>query len=73
MIENLKWRKSSYSVANSACLEIAVIRAGSEPTADIEAVALRDSKDPSGDFLIYHTESWRWFIDDIRAGRLQRP
>lgn len=47
------WRKSSYSGGAGACVEIAV------PT--VGAVAVRDSKDPSGPQLRFSAEAWRAF------------
>jgi hypothetical protein len=60
------WHKSSYSVANSACVEVAVAE-------DAGHVMMRDSKDPTGAMLVYDRDVWLGFIDDIRAGRLRRP
>ena len=60
------WRKSTYSVANSACVEIAL-------SADGDRVMMRDSKDPDGAVLTYGTEGWRSFIQDLREGRVRRP
>lgn len=68
MTADLNWRKSSYSVANSACVEVAII--GSEPDPS-PAIAVRDSKNPSGAVLFFQSESWRWFIDDVRSGRIR--
>ncbi|MFI1994842.1 DUF397 domain-containing protein [Actinoplanes sp. NPDC020271] len=59
------FKKSSYSVANSACVEVAIDE-------NRGVVMMRDSKDPAGAILHYESESWRAFIDDIRADRLRR-
>jgi len=63
---SLEWRKSSYSVANSACVEVAISEGG-------DAVFVRDSKDPHGGTLCYDRDTWRRLIEDIRADRLRRP
>ncbi|WP_221321129.1 DUF397 domain-containing protein [Actinoplanes sp. L3-i22] len=60
------FRKSSYSVANSACVEVAA-------SAERNVVMMRDSKNPSGAVLCYESDSWRAFIDDVRADRIRRP
>ncbi|MFI6156005.1 DUF397 domain-containing protein [Kitasatospora sp. NPDC051170] len=49
----LTWRKSSYSGGAGACVEMAVPTSG--------AVAVRDSKDPSGPQLRFSAEAWRAF------------
>lgn len=59
------WFKSSYSVANSACIEVAV-------DADTR-ILMRDSKNPSGDILTFDRNGWNAFIEDVRSGRLRRP
>ncbi|MEV6348899.1 DUF397 domain-containing protein [Actinoplanes sp. NPDC051851] len=58
------WRKSSYSVANSACVEIAM-------SDNREIVMMRDSKNPSGPVLTYGSGAWRSFVEDVRADRLR--
>ena len=73
MATNLHWRKSSYSVANSACIEVAIIREEHDGAGDPPTIAIRDSKSANSPVLTYRADAWRWFIDDIRAGRLRRP
>jgi hypothetical protein len=53
------WRKAQRSVANGACVEVAMLP---------DAVAVRDSKDPSGLVLSYEPVQWRAFLDSARSG-----
>lgn len=56
MIGN-QWRKSSYSGGeNTACVEVAFTT---------PAVAVRDSKDPSGPHLTVAPSSWRGFLTSV--------
>jgi hypothetical protein len=57
------WFKSSRSVANSACLEVRFDG----------RVLVRDSKDPSGDVLVFTEGAWSEFIEDVKSGRFCRP
>ena len=60
-IDNLVWRKSSYSGSNGGnCVEIAVL------TGDGRAV--RDSKDHAGPVLAFAPDDWRAFTVAIKAG-----
>lgn len=61
----MTWRKSSYSVANGACVEVCVDGEGDD------TVMVRDSKDPDGSILTYGRESWSRFVEDIKAGRVR--
>lgn len=47
------WRKSTYSNADGNCVEVAI-----HPS----AVAVRDSKDPTGPVLTFATAEWREFL-----------
>ena len=62
--ETKRWRKSSRSAGNGNCVEVAFTPA---------AVAVRDSKDPSGPELSFDLGSWRTFIGSIRDGEYDRP
>ncbi|MGW4891266.1 DUF397 domain-containing protein [Kitasatospora sp. NPDC004240] len=56
------WRKSSYSGAQSECVEIAV----DAP----DAVPVRDSKDPSGPVLRFSPVAWASFIVAVKDGTM---
>jgi hypothetical protein len=55
-----QWRKSSYSSANGACVEVAHLP---------EAIAVRDSKDPAGPKLIFTRPEWAAFVESAKSGR----
>jgi hypothetical protein len=60
---NLHWRKSSYSSAQNACVEVADTGA---------AHAVRDSKDPGRGHLLVTPEAWRAFVAEIKEGKYNR-
>lgn len=57
------WRKSSRSAANG-CVEIASFQS---------SIAIRDSKDRSGAFLLFSPAEWRDFLGGVRAGEFDLP
>lgn len=57
--DGLRWRKSTRSAANGACVEIAELTG---------AVAVRDSKDPNGPRLRFDLTAWRDFVAGVQAG-----
>ena len=60
-IDNLFWRKSSYSGSNGGnCVEVADNLPG--------VVAVRDSKDPGGPVLAFGPDEWRAFTAAIKMG-----
>jgi hypothetical protein len=60
-LTHAEWRKSSYSGANGGqCVEVAV----NLP----DAVALRDSKNPSGPALMVEPQAFAALLAGIRAG-----
>ncbi|MEV6490013.1 DUF397 domain-containing protein [Actinoplanes sp. NPDC051633] len=55
----LRWRKSA-ACGPSNCVEVASAGPG--------AIAVRDSKDPSGPVLTYTADEWRDFIAGAKNG-----
>lgn len=55
-----QWRKSSYSSANGACVEVAQNLPG--------IVAVRDSKNPAAPKLIISPADWQTFLSSVRDG-----
>ncbi|MDX3455728.1 DUF397 domain-containing protein [Streptomyces sp. ME02-8801-2C] len=54
------WTKSSYSTGNGACVEVkSPIHA---------AMAVRDSKVPSGPTLAFPADSWNSFVAEVSRG-----
>jgi hypothetical protein len=63
------WRKSSFSGGNGgACVEVAIVPGDTE--GGDGAVALRDSKNPSGPALLFTPGEWREFTRAVRHGKL---
>ncbi|MEU5433252.1 DUF397 domain-containing protein [Streptomyces sp. NPDC020719] len=58
------WTKSSYSAAQSDCVETAGLGAA--------LVAIRDSKRPSGPALVFGRAAIQDFLDGIRGGQHAR-
>jgi len=54
-----EWRKSTYSNAQSNCVEVAANLAG--------IVAVRDSKDPHGPALIFTPGQWQTFTAGMKS------
>lgn len=55
------WRKSTYSNADGNCVEVAVGRL---------AVAVRDSKHPTGPVLTFAAAEWQEFLRGVRKDQL---
>ena len=60
-MDNLVYRKSSYSGQQNNCVEVAPVRDGA---------AVRDSKDPDGPVLRFDADTWRAFIGAVKSDRL---
>ena len=54
------WIKSSFSAANSNCVEAARLSDG--------RISVRDSKDPYGGTLQFTPAEWRAFLGGVRNG-----
>nr|CTQ92287.1 hypothetical protein [Kibdelosporangium sp. MJ126-NF4] len=54
---NNTWRKSSYSVAENECVELAV---------GIESTGIRDSKNPDGGKVTVGAESFSVFLTSLK-------
>jgi hypothetical protein len=58
-LHRLDWRKAQASISNGACVEVALANG---------AVAVRDSRDPDGNVLLYSINSWHSFLRAARVG-----
>lgn len=63
MTDRLVFRKSSHSGGGQDCVEVADLPG---------AVAVRDSKDPSGTVLTLSRLGWRRLADVVKSGALSR-
>lgn len=60
-VSELDWRKSSYSVNNGACVELAAISG---------EVLVADSAEQTRNVLRFSVRTWQLLLDDLRSGRL---
>lgn len=58
-----RWRKSTRSTTETACVEVAQ---------DTELAAIRDSKDASGPVLTFAPGALAAFLAQVRTGRFDR-
>ncbi|WP_329563833.1 DUF397 domain-containing protein [Kitasatospora sp. NBC_01266] len=54
----LNWYKSSYSGAQSDCVETGRVVTG--------GMAVRDSKDPHGPALVFRADAWQAFLASVQ-------
>ena len=56
---DVTWGKSTRSGANGNCVEVARLK---------EAIAVRDSKNPSGPVLVFTPTEWEAFLEGAKRG-----
>jgi hypothetical protein len=62
-LDNVTWRKSSYSGSNGGnCVEVAALPGN--------VLAVRDSKNPDGPALTFSRAEWRTFTTALKTGAL---
>lgn len=62
-LDNVTWRKSSYSGSNGGnCVEVAALPGN--------VLAVRDSKNPDGPVLTFSRAEWRTFTTTLKTGPL---
>lgn len=61
-VDTISFRKSSYSNANGECVEVASYSA--------RLVAVRDSKDSAGSWLLCTAAGWQEFVAQVRGGHI---
>ncbi|CAM5480133.1 hypothetical protein KAURM247S_01166 [Kitasatospora aureofaciens] len=59
-LSGLVWHKSSFSGAQSECVEVA--------DGVLGLVPVRDSKDPDGPVLSFGIEAWACFLAGVKCG-----
>jgi hypothetical protein len=60
-LTNAQWSKSSFSMGNGNCVEVALLPSGE--------IALRDTKDgDSGPVLMFTASEWRAFLSGAKDG-----
>ena len=70
-LSHAEWRGSPGSDSDGACVEVAIVPGGTEASGG--AVALRDSKNPTGPALLFTPDEWREFTRAVRHGEAGRP
>ncbi len=78
-LSRARWRTSSYSGTNGACVEVAVAwRTSSYSSANGECievaanaqVLVRDTKDSEGPVLAFRPDVWQRFARHVKVGKL---
>ena len=76
-MSGVTWRKSSRSTNNGACVEVGTWRKSSRNAqqgdgagvgADVQVIAVRDSKNPEGARLAFSRREWASFAGRVKAG-----
>lgn len=62
MIDEVVWRKSSYSGPHDNCVTVSTLAAG--------ARAVKDSKDPARGVIVFARGEWSAFVSALRLGSL---
>ncbi|MBQ1076067.1 DUF397 domain-containing protein [Micromonospora sp. C31] len=62
-LSRAQWKKSTRSSGNGQCVEVADLA---------DAVALRDSKDPTGPALLFCREDWTSFLAGTKQDQFTR-
>ena len=55
----LNWRKARRSMNHGDCVEVAAAKG---------KIAVRDSKNPGGSWMTCSPQSWRDFVEQVKAG-----
>ena len=64
-LTGLTWRKSTLSDAQGECVETAVL--------PDQSVAVRHSRNPGGEVLLYTPAEWRAFVGGVKRGEFDLP
>ena len=63
-MSDVRWKKSSLSMSNGHCVEVADLGAGH--------VGVRDSKDQTGPVLRFTPDEWTAFVGGVRNGEFDK-
>ncbi|MFI6778958.1 DUF397 domain-containing protein [Nocardia sp. NPDC050412] len=64
-LSGAKWFKSSRSASGKDCIEVAHLGGGK--------VGVRDSKNPTGQALVFSPSAWDAFTASVQNGEFNRP
>jgi Domain of unknown function (DUF397) len=62
-LSHVMWRKSSFSNGQGNCVEVAMLP---------HAIAVRDSKNPTGPMLVFTLPEWDAFLHGVAEGEFSR-